>query len=123
MTTVTGRAEEIVAALKTGTGKPATADVKKAGGLLPCYLVIPIPAYAFHTDLDGGSSLTWTVYAITRGPGNLAAAKALEQLVVLAAGVLDFETAEPTSYKLPAGTDPFPAYSISWSEDLEVSTS
>ncbi|QOR55308.1 MAG: hypothetical protein SHS37scaffold537_6 [Phage 68_12] len=120
MTSVTARAQEFVALLKT-TGKPATLDVTKVD--LPGYLVIPIPKYAFGTDLDGGSSLTWTVYAIAKSPGNLQAAKALEELVVLAAGVLDFETADPTSYTLPSGSDPFPAYSISFSDDLEVTAS
>lgn len=119
MTTVTQRAQEIVALLRT-TGKPATADVSKVR--IPGYLVIPIPKYAFGTDLDGGSSLTWTVYPLAKSPGNLAAAQALEELVVLAAGVLDFETAEPASYELPQGSDPFPAYRIDFSEDMEVSS-
>lgn len=119
MGTVTDRAQEFVDLLKT-TGKPATLDVTKVD--LPGFLVIPIPKYAFGTDLDGGSSLTWTVYAIAKSPGNKQAALALEELVVLAAGVLDFETAEPSSYTLPSGSDPFPAYSISFSDDMEVST-
>lgn len=119
MTTVTERAQEIVADLKAKTEKPATADVRKVQ--VPGYLVIPIPKYAFHTALDGSSTLTWTVYALAKSPGDLAAAQALEELVVLAAGVLDFETADPSSYELPSGSTPFPAYSISWTEDMEVS--
>ncbi len=120
MTTVTGRATEIVNLLKT-TGQKATSDVSKMGGLIPGFLVIPIPKYAFLTDLEGGSSLTWTVYAIAKSPGNLEAAKSLEGLVVAAAGVLDFETAEPASYQLPSASDPYPAYRIDFSEDMEVS--
>jgi hypothetical protein len=119
MGTVTDQAQAYVDLLKT-TGKPATLDVAKVE--TPGFLVIPIPKYAFHTDLDGGSSLTWTVYALAKSPGNKQAAVALEELVILAAGVLDFDTAEPTSYQLPSGSDPFPAYSMSFSDDMEVST-
>lgn len=119
MGTVMDRAAELVTLLKT-TGKPATLDVTKVE--VPGYLLVPIPKYDFGTDLEGGSSLTWTVYALAKSPGNKQAGIALEELVILAAGVLDFETASPTSYELPSGSDPFPAYSISFSDDMEVST-
>lgn len=121
MTSPTDRAQEIAAALKAETGRPATCDVRKVQ--LPGYLVIPIPKYAFGTDLEGGSTLTWSVYALAKSPGDLIAARALEELVVKAAGVLDFETADPSSYTLPQDRDtPFPAYLINFTEDLEVST-
>lgn len=117
MGSVTDRAQELVDLLKT-TGEKASTDATTIQ--LPAFLVVPIPKYTFGNHLDGTSSLDWSIYAIAKQPGNLANAQVLERMVIAAAGVLDFETADPTSYQLPKHEAPFPAYRINISDDLEV---
>lgn len=109
------RAREL-AALLTDAGVPAKWDVRDATANLPCVLVPPP-----RIDFDGyaSSTVTWGLVAIAAT--NAGSGEAWQQLVDLVDGVdaqLPIETAAPTSYKLPTGGDPLPAYVLTFTESL-----
>lgn len=109
------RARELAAQL-VGAGVPAVADVRDATANLPCIL-IPPPRLDF--DLHVGATTTWGLVALAAT--NAGAADAWAQLVTLvdgAAALLPIETAAPTSYQLPTGGDPLPAYVLTFTESL-----
>lgn len=113
MGAVTDRALELVEALKA-RGAKATTDVRQVE--MPGFLVVPVPTYAFEL-LDNAATVTWSVWALVRSPGDLRAAHELEALVATAVTALDVESAEPGSYALPGATDPYPAYQINLTPD------
>lgn len=105
-----------LAALLSAAGVPAVVDVRDATANLPCILVPPprleFDGYAFATA-------TWGLVALAATSAG--AGEAWQQLVTLvdgAAAVLPVETANPTSYQLPTGGDPLPAYVLSLTESL-----
>ena len=115
MSTRTARAAELVELLRDA-GVNATRDPRDAIGLAPCVL-LPPPRLVF--DLPGAATTTWTLVALTLGPGGTAAFDALDDLVDAVAGVLPIETGDAVSYTLP-GTDAgaVPAYLLTYTEGL-----
>jgi hypothetical protein len=96
-------------------GTSATHDVRNIKP--PCVLVVPIPDLTYTDGTLGGSHLvTWTLWALARGPGDLAAAEALETLVDDVSDVIPIETAEAGAYKIPGSSDPLPGYKLTMNE-------
>lgn len=120
MGALVARAEAYVAALKA-KGAEAATDPRKAR--IPGFLVPPIPELAFSLLDNSAVEATFKIWALAKSPGNLAAAEALEELVLIAGDVLPVESAEPGSYTLPGTSDPLPAYQITLTTDvLDVTT-
>ncbi len=107
------RAAQLVAQL-TAAGVKATADVGQVAGNAPIVLVTP-PV----RDLAGGPTRTWTLAALdAQAVGSLAAWSRLDDLVDQAVAALDglVEQARPSSYAHTPGTDPLPAYLLTFTE-------
>lgn len=114
MGAVTDRATEIAGQLTEG-GVAATTDIRKVK--LPGALVVPVPDRDYtEGTLGGGYTATWTIYALTNGPGDLRAAEELETVVDKVVALVDIETAEATAYKVPGSTDPLPGYKLTTHE-------
>jgi hypothetical protein len=112
---LTAEAQAKVAALRAA-GVSASIDVRKLN--LPGVLVVPVPSLTFDI-LDGQSvEATFKAWAITNGPGDLAAAEKLEELVLKTNEVLDVESAEPGAYSLPGSSDPLPAVELTLTTDV-----
>jgi hypothetical protein len=112
---ITARAEAIADLLRSDEVRAST-DIRDT--VPPCLLVVPVPRLNFlEGTLSGSTEVTWTIVALAMPPGDLEAARELENLVlhVVAAG-LDVTTAEPASYELPTTEGSVPAYLITVSE-------
>jgi hypothetical protein len=93
----------------------ATINVREVN--FPAVLVVPVPSYDFtEATLAGGFQLTWTLWALVKGIGDLKAAEDLEDLVAGVVDVLDIDTAVADTYRLPGASDPLPAYKLTVTE-------
>lgn len=111
------RAGELAAQL-AGAGVKAHTDPGKAAGNLPCLLIGP-PVLTPGTAGGGGYTATWSIFALASvSAGATAAWDDLDVLVDRVEEVLGVERAEPTSYTLPTGGDPLPAYRITHTEAI-----
>lgn len=118
MSGVTERAGQLVDELTAGGIKRVVTDVRHVR--TPCVLVQPIPAYDFNVLGAGVAEITWTLVAMAGQPGDLRAARDLEQLVLLASTVLPIETARPAVYEIPGASDPMPAYLLTMTETIQT---
>lgn len=110
------RAEALAAELRV-SGVRAYLDPAQAGANLPAVLVPP-PILAF--DLPVGATATWRLVALAADPtGSRGSWAELDELVETVAAALPVERAEPTTYVLPTGGDPLPAYSVTLTESVD----
>lgn len=114
MGAVVDRAEQLATLLGTSTIR-ATTDIRDT--VPPCLLVVPVPRREYvHTQAGADVDVTWTIVALALPPADLQAARALEELVDHAAGLVDITTAEPASYVIPTSETAVPAYLITVTE-------
>jgi hypothetical protein len=109
------RATELVELLAAGELR-ATADPRSV--VAPCILVTP-PTRTY--DVPTGYTATWQLVALVPGPGTADAFRALAQLVDATVAVLELagvlvELATPAQYTLTPGSDPLPAYLLTFTE-------
>jgi hypothetical protein len=109
------RAEALATMLRTGEVRAST-DIRDT--VPPCLLVVPVPRLNFlEGTLSGSVEVTWTIVALANPPGDLEAARELEQLVMhVYAADLDVTLAEPASYELPSAEGAVPAYLVTVTE-------
>lgn len=120
MGAVVDRAKAIALELEEA-GVKASHDVRQVQ--LPGILVVPVPNRDYTEGTLGGSyDVTWALWALTKGPGDLRAAEELETIVDTVAGILPIETAEASSYKVPGSTDPLPGYRLTMHDQIETNT-
>ena len=123
MTTATtgkdiARARELAAAIEAQAGCRCVIDARNVNP--PCLLIVPIPARDYSAGMGtagGGYVVTWSIWAMSPGPGNLDAAVVLGDLVDAVAELLPGITTLPTAYTVP-GRDPTPAVLITFTERL-----
>lgn len=108
------RARQLAQELTAG-GVPATADPAEALGMAPCVLVGPPVQEARHY---GGRLAFWRLVVLANTADQTQAWDQLDDLLDALAGALPWERAEPSTYLLPNGTEPFPAYVVTYSETV-----
>jgi hypothetical protein len=117
MGAITDRAAEYAAAIKAAGVPRATTDVREAkpSGVL----VIPVPTWTGFL-LGGNVTLSWQIVLLGAGTGDLATAAQLEELLLVVARAVEFEEARPGSYQLPNMSDPVPCYTLTFTEDIDI---
>lgn len=114
MSVIYARGQALVEAL-SAAGVAATTEPGAAIGLLPCVLVPPPVREVRHY---GGHVVTWRLVVLADLPDATRSWEQLDDLVDRVADLLPIERAEPTSYVLPSGTDPVPAYAVTFTETV-----
>lgn len=104
------RAGELAAQL-AGAGIQATTDVQALGAQLPAVLVGPP---VLSDPVGAGWTATWRLLAVASTPDALAAWGQLDQLVEAVTRELPVERCEPVSFAAVPGTDPLPAYALTF---------
>ena len=97
----------------TAAGVPTFVDPAQAAANVPCALVVP-PALTFdRLDDQAPASVEWRLVVLAQRPAGLDAWAQLDDVLhqLVAAG-LDAQRAEPGSYTLTGGTDPYPCYIV-----------
>lgn len=105
-----------LAAQLVGAGLAATIDVQQLGAALPAVLV---PPPTLDQPTGAGWTATWRLLAVAATPDQLLAWQQLDQLVDGVAGVLPIERAEPVSFAAVPGSDPLPAYALTFTSYVD----
>ena len=124
MTTATtgkdiARAQELCAAIEAQAGVRCVIDARNVNP--PCVLIVPIPGRDYSAGAGtacGGYVVTWSIWALSAGPGNLDAAVVLGDLTDAVASLLPGITTQPTAYTVPGAGSPVPAVLITFTERL-----
>lgn len=109
------RAVELADQLQT-TGVAATADVRQLAGRLPAVLVPP-PRLAF--DVGAGATATWRLLVVAGTADEWTAWAQLDALLAAVEQLLPVELAEPVQFAPGQGSDPLPAYALTYTETVE----
>lgn len=99
-----------------GAGIAATHDPSEVAGKAPCVLVGP-PRLAF--DVGDASTATWRLLVIAGTTTQLPAWEQIDALLAQLADELAVETADPVAWAEGPGTDPRPAYAVTYTETVE----
>jgi hypothetical protein len=101
----------------TEAGVRATHDPRKV--VPPCLLLTP-PVVVMDA-LHGCGQAEWTAYLLSAvGSGNADAWTQLDGLVAKVLPLLPVETIQPSDYS-PDGTTEYPAYTLTWTSQVEYS--
>lgn len=107
-----------LAELLTTAGLFATVDVGELAANLPGVLVPP-PRVDLAAGGYGGGLVTWRLVLIAGAQaGAVDAWRQLDAALDQLADALPCELADPTSYQLPTGGDPLPAYTVTFTETV-----
>jgi hypothetical protein len=111
------RAAELMAQLEAHDIR-AVADPRSV--YPPCVLLTP-PARRYDLPLPAYTA-TWSLVCLAPGPGTADAWVALDQLLDAVVGALELDdsTATPSSYQLPTGGEPLPAYILTMTEGVDA---
>lgn len=103
-----------LAAQLVAAGVPAGTDPQK----LPTPgVLVPPPRLAF--DVGVGATATWRLLAVAATPDAVTAWTQLDSLVSTVADLLPIELAEPVSFAPDPGSDPLPAYALTFTEYVD----
>jgi hypothetical protein len=102
----------------TAAGVRATHDPRKI--VPPCLLLAPPTVTIDH--LHGGGQAEWVGYLLASvGAGHADAWTQLDTLTAKVLPLLPVETIQPSDYS-PDGTTEYPAYTLTWTSQVEYST-